>query len=806
MFKNVYTLNPIYFRSMEHFQNYSPDIIQQYFQAFTNPSFDFSVAVEITSNKKISIYAVDNDGNTILNYILSLSGEQYNENILLKFIKQIKINDIYKIINIVNNNGLSPLHYICINQYEKIYNYLIDNKIIFNYNIQDNKQKTPLHYLCLGIKQDIKLNNEKERILDFINKLQNKQIELFDNDLTIDIDYDKINYNIIYDDINEIIHIEFFINNNINKDNYLIINVYKNKDEKKDEKEKKDEEKKEYKNIEINNNTLYNYLLHIYRQNKNIDEYYDITDLFKGGDKEEKTELYMNVKYKLFYIFKDFIFNFNFKTENKEIIINNIYSLLNYKFDKDKPFDKFIKEYYEYMIIYNYIKQIKKYKEMYNYYYDNFKNINYVYINNNLLKKIYEKTSLKLNDIFNYSSLFYISRIINNPLKNYEKYEKEKKDKEKNNKILKQLKEYYDYDNLIKQDINKFNENPTPIINLLILYTLKQINIIDEDKIKIISYILKNVFTQNFNIILKLLNDYKDIDLININDNDFYKDILFKLIINPLQELKEYEDFVILKNNIEYTINSKEIIEKIIKYYNDNLFYLIDYMLNKPELYNLNNYKIFSLNNLQNIKNINNKDLEKKIKSINNFKEENGQIKNDKENIYIINNNDIQTINELLGICEEINNINNVNNIIVYLNNVDNDNDIYIEYIILDLKNDNDINKHYIFVKFNNNNIIEKKILFNSNKNILSINNDNKLLSFNLSNNNLNIFNNDFLDNLYNTFSINNIIPYIINDLNLSPNIIFKSIDNVKNELIKNNIFDNQNYNDLIDYLNNYKN
>ena len=733
MFRNITTLNPTYFKIMEHLQHFDGDEIQQYFQSFTNPSLDFSIAAEIAEQKKISIYAVDNDGNTIINYILSLPKEQYNEDLLITFLNHIKDNDIQKIINTPNNNGLTPLHYISINQYEKIYKYFIYKNIKFNYNSQDNKKRSPLHYLSLGIKQDLKLKYEKERIIDFINKLQNNQITLEKEDLIIDIDYDKVDYNVIYNDNDKIIQIDFFIKDD--KNNYFIIKVYNDESKKNNEDIKDDKDKNIYN---IKNNTLYEYLLYIYNKRQNKKE--DKKEEHIGGNIDKTSELYKNVKYKLFYIFKDYIFNFNFKTDKKEININNIYSILNYKYDKNKDFDEFIKEYYEYMINYNYVKQIKKYREMYSYYYDNFKNINYVYINYELLNEIYNKTSLKINDIFNYTALFYLSRLINNPIKY-----------EKNEKILEQLKEYYDYDKIKEIDIQKFIDNPNPIINLLIFNILKQIDTKDEEEIKMISYILKNVFTQNIDIIIKILNDYQETDIININKNEYYKEILLKLITNPEQELKEYEDFVVLKNNIEYTVNSKEIIKKITEYYNENLFNIIEYMVNNPKLYDFNEYKIFSLNEKKNDTLIN-EEIQKEIKEyIEEFKEEDGIIRkkiNEEKEIIIIKdiNNNLEVCNNILYISninnEEID-ITKINNIIIYINR-----DI-IEYVIIDFKRE------------------EKEIIKggNDNKNILKKQNVNNLFKANnlcIKNKfDLNLFDINFiLNNQYNKF-IEKINKYI---------------------------------------------
>ena len=160
---------------------------------FNNPNF------------KYTIFTRDLNNDTILHRIINNS---LNEKQLIKKIKLIP--DVIKLINMVDNNGRTPLHLLCINQYYETYNVIMDlienknndnndvNNIIneinnineneeifllrnmrggnnenFNYYILDKFNRLPSSYLCEGINltqlgkslNDLKIYNIKKKLI-----------------------------------------------------------------------------------------------------------------------------------------------------------------------------------------------------------------------------------------------------------------------------------------------------------------------------------------------------------------------------------------------------------------------------------------------------------------------------------------------------------------------------------------------------------------------------------------------------------------------------------------------------------------
>ena len=188
-------------------------IINSYFDMYLH--HDFEGANTMRAKYKISIYATNSNGDTLLHTILKYIGQtpEESEENTIELLNNIP--DIWKTINIKNNDKQTPLHYICMYQLTKIYK-SIPSEYEINYNIKDIYKRYPLHYTIIGKKIDNELisyileylknhtidttsfedfnknrqitnNKAYKKLCNIMKDILNKNIFLGDNTITIPV-------------------------------------------------------------------------------------------------------------------------------------------------------------------------------------------------------------------------------------------------------------------------------------------------------------------------------------------------------------------------------------------------------------------------------------------------------------------------------------------------------------------------------------------------------------------------------------------------------------------------------------------
>lgn len=418
---------------------------------------------------------------------------------------------------------------------------------------------------------------------------------------------------------------------------------------------------------------------------------------------------------------------------SNNIINNNTYIYILYYNSNNYIIDEYIYNYNEL----NYNKKIKTFTEKINdiYYFNNdFVLIKdnefiYEYNNNDIINKFYGhcifNNNLKFNSFWSNNNNLFFSSISN--INNYNML--------LGNKQLinndEQIKEIFNYDifikhlyienDIIKCNNFKINYNNTKFnINVIVNNNNYEYNysFLDNRFVNFYTFFYKNkiyIMNNNFDVIninelqykekYELIN-YKIINDIDINNNN---------VIKFINIIDENDNYLIINPSIdiEYLSNIIMFDDKVIFSYNKNNNYIDSYTISNNQL---NKDSICILNNV-----INNINCMSYLSNINNFNNSNkiiGISNNSQLQIFIYNNNWINSLNE---------NLNNIISLTIaygtYFTQNNNDDITYIINNIFILLNNNNhkIIKHYLYNYFDNNSFNYIKDININDDNILKL-------------------------------------------------------------------------------------
>ncbi len=127
--------------------NIDPDINNQYFELCKQNNL--LEAKKFKYENKISLYAVNDNNDTLLHYLIEYAGTRIiTEQKIIDLLDNIE--GIFKLINIKNKHKQTPMHLIAKFQLYEIYEHVTKQNIQINYNIKDVYGKTPLFYAASG--------------------------------------------------------------------------------------------------------------------------------------------------------------------------------------------------------------------------------------------------------------------------------------------------------------------------------------------------------------------------------------------------------------------------------------------------------------------------------------------------------------------------------------------------------------------------------------------------------------------------------------------------------------------------------
>lgn len=211
--KNYKVMNDLKF-------NKDPDVNNTYFNYFKQNQL--TEAKKFKYDNNISLYAIDEKGNTLLHYLLDYAGtKKVTEQEMINTLDNIE--DIYKLVNIKNNNKQTALHLICKYQLNEIYEHIVKKNIQINYNIKDVYGKTPIFYAATGSKLNQSLFHyfNVELLNIYKNEVKNEEKQLTDQLEKDNIILDNNDTNFISEENTEIIQNIFNMKNTM--DDYFNI-------------------------------------------------------------------------------------------------------------------------------------------------------------------------------------------------------------------------------------------------------------------------------------------------------------------------------------------------------------------------------------------------------------------------------------------------------------------------------------------------------------------------------------------------------------------------------------------------------